>query len=234
MDTAVAEIQDSRPLPPRSVFLARVYLLLVFTLIVAAGGTWYGILVKQTADWYPLMGVIFIALSIGLAFVSQRPVLNYAALFTFSGFGGYMFSPAARYIAEAGQAQLLALSFLLTLMIFTVLSITVLFSKRDFEFLRTFTFAGLALLICAGVYGIFVPLDMNWTAFHLLGISGAVAYILYQTSEIVRRYPTDAHVAAVAALYLDVFKLFIHLLGMIRRDGHFNRASGQWDDERRG
>lgn len=234
MDTAVAEIEGSGPLPPRNVFLARVYLLLVFTLIVAAGGTWYGILVKQTADWYPLMGVIFIALSIGLAFVSRRPVLNYAALFTFSAFGGYMFSPAARHIAEAGQAQLLALSFLLTLMIFTVLSIYVLFSKRDFKFLETLAFAGIGLLICAAIYAVFVPLDMNWTAFHLCAILAAVTYILYQTSEIVRRYPTDAHVAAVAALYLDVFQLFIHLLGMIRRDGHFNRASGQWDDERRG
>ncbi len=234
MDTAVAEIEGSGPLPPRYVFLARVYLLLVFTLIVAAGGTWYGVLVMQTADWYPLMGVIFIALSIGLAFVSRRPVLNYVALFTFSGFGGYMFSPAARYIAEAGQAQLLALSFLLTLLVFSVLSVYVLFSRRDFKFLKTLAFAGIGLLVCAAIYAVFVPLDMNWTAFHLLGISGAVAYILYQTSEIVRRYPTDAHVAAVAALYLDVFKLFIHLLGMIRRDGHFNRASGQWDDERRG
>lgn len=234
MDTAVAEIEDSGPLPPRNVFLARVYLLLVFTLIVAAGGTWYGVLVKQTADWYPLMGVIFIALSIGLAFVSRWPVLNYVALFTFSGFGGYMFSPAARHIAEAGQAKLLALSFLLTLMTFTVLSIYVLFSKRDFKFLETLAFVGGCLFLCAVLYTIFVPLDMNWTAFHLFGIFVAVTYILYETSEIVRRYPTDAHVAAVAALYLDVFKLFINILGMIRRDGHFNRASGQWDDERRG
>lgn len=220
-------------MPPRNVFLAKVYLLLVFTLFAAAGGAWFGVLVEQTAENYLLMGVIFIALSIGLTTVSRRPVLNYIALFAFSVFGGYMFSPAARHIMDAGQGRLLVLSFLLTLMIFSVLSVYTLFSKRDFKFLKTLAFAGIGLLVCAAIYAVFVPMDMSWTAFHLLGISGAVAYILYQTSEIVRRYPTDAHVAAVAALYLDVFHLFINILGMIRRDGHFNRASGQWNDERK-
>jgi FtsH-binding integral membrane protein len=51
-------------------------------------------------------------------------------------------------------------------------------------------------------------------------ISGAVVFlfsgfILYDTSNILRRYSTDQHVSATLALYLDVLNLFVALLSIL-------------------
>jgi len=40
------------------------------------------------------------------------------------------------------------------------------------------------------------------------------AFILYDTSNILRDYPNDEYISAALTLYLDVFLLFQHLLAM--------------------
>ncbi|PJC70509.1 MAG: hypothetical protein CO017_04985, partial [Zetaproteobacteria bacterium CG_4_8_14_3_um_filter_59_5] len=47
------------------------------------------------------------------------------------------------------------------------------------------------------------------------------AFILYDTSSILRDYPNEEYIAAALTLYLDVFLLFQHilsLLGMLNDD----------------
>jgi len=40
------------------------------------------------------------------------------------------------------------------------------------------------------------------------------AFILYDTSNILRDYPNNEYIAAALTLYLDVFLLFQHVLAM--------------------
>jgi len=52
-----------------------------------------------------------------------------------------------------------------------------------------------------------------------LGISGMgvllfSAFILYDTSNILRDYPNNEYIAAAMTLYLDVFLLFQHVLAL--------------------
>lgn len=98
-----------------------------------------------------------------------------------------------------------------TLLIFGALTAVAWFSGKDFSFLR----AGLAIagmgafaLIAASCF-----FNMNlgiW--FSVAMIVFAAGYILYDTSNIMRRYPADKHVAASLALFASVALLFLYVL----------------------
>jgi len=42
-------------------------------------------------------------------------------------------------------------------------------------------------------------------------------FVLYDTSNIIRRYPTNEYVAGALSLYLDAFNIFLALLRILNR-----------------
>ncbi|MCB1592817.1 MAG: Bax inhibitor-1/YccA family protein [Alphaproteobacteria bacterium] len=212
----------------RGVFLAKVYVFFVYSLLMGALGTKYGMLAGATNDYYLLQGCVFLALYIGLAFVEKAPALGLAVLTAFSAYGGYMFAPAALQIEAMGQVHLLVLSFIYTVILFGCLSVYALTTKRDLSLLGSFAFAGLLLLFGAALAAIFLPLEMGWTAFHIFGLVFVSTYVLYDTSRFANRFGPDRYLGAVAALYLDIFNLFVHVLGLLKRDGTYYDTTGRW------
>ena len=93
---------------------------------------------------------------------------------------------------------------------------------KDFEFLGAGLFSCLWILIIGGIIqGLFLPNDqfLN-TAMAILGAMVASGYILYDTSDIIKRLDPDDFVYACMSLYLDIIMLFLRLLELFgkRRD----------------
>ncbi|WP_459557581.1 Bax inhibitor-1/YccA family protein [Lacunimicrobium album] len=100
----------------------------------------------------------------------------------------------------------------LTVITFGALTAVVMMTGADFGFLRTFLFVAgmvaLGTILAGSIFGGFVPGTWFIGAMMLL-MSG---YILFNTSEILHRYPTDAYVGASLALFSSIATLFWYIL----------------------
>ena len=104
----------------------------------------------------------------------------------------------------------------MTVAIFGGLTAYVFITKRDFSFLRGLLFTGLIMVLVGGLLNIFIigssAMGFAIAAMALLLFSG---YVLYDTSNIIRRYPTNEYVAGALSLYLDAFNIFLALLRLL-------------------
>ncbi len=122
-------------------------------------------------------------------------------------------------IAEMTSPGAIESAGVVTAVVFGGLTVTVFITKADFSFLRMF----LVVLSCCAFGLILVSLIFgyalgNW--FSIAMIVLASGYILYETSNIQRRYRTDQSVAAAVALFASVGLLFYYVLRlfMMSRD----------------
>jgi FtsH-binding integral membrane protein len=174
--------------------------------------------------------------------VVQNPILLIGTLVLFiaSGFiARYMArseaSPAMQYLGLAFYVVVQALIFvpimvfclsqpqfrdvptqagILTLVVFGGLSAVVLISKKDFSFLGqilwVLSFVALGLIIVS----FFTPMNLGvWFSAAIIAL--ACGYILYDTSNVLHHYPTNAHVAASLELFADVALLFYYILRLM-------------------
>jgi FtsH-binding integral membrane protein len=110
-----------------------------------------------------------------------------------------------RVIPEAG---------LYTLLVFTGLTGTVFFTRRDFSWMRGLlmvgAFAGLGVIVASILFGFTLG-----SVFTVLMVVLAAGYILYYTSNVLHHYPVGSHVAASLALFSAVALLFWYLLRLL-------------------
>ncbi|MCA9542629.1 MAG: Bax inhibitor-1 family protein, partial [Myxococcales bacterium] len=95
--------------------------------------------------------------------------------------------------------------------IFAALTGFVMFTKRDFSWMRGVLFIGslVALGLIAGsmIFGFGLGI-----IFTVAMIALAACYILYYTSNVLHHYRTDQHVAAALALFSAVALLFWYII----------------------
>ena len=100
---------------------------------------------------------------------------------------------------------------LVTLFIFAGLTSAVFITKKDFSFLRSFLviggFIAMGIIVCGILFGFNLG---TWFA-GAMAIFASVA-ILYSTSNVMKHYRTDQHVAAALSLFSSVALLFWYIL----------------------
>lgn len=100
---------------------------------------------------------------------------------------------------------------LLTLTLFAGLTGTVFITRKDFSFLRGILMVGgfgaMGVILIAILFGFRLG-----TFFSLAMVGLAGGYILYYTSNVMRRYRTDQHVSAALALFAAVALMFYYIL----------------------
>jgi hypothetical protein len=100
---------------------------------------------------------------------------------------------------------------LLTLTLFAGLTGTVFITRKDFSFMRGIlsvaSFIALGLIVASILFGFSLGLLFSVA---MVGLAGG--YILYYTSNIMRYYRTDQHVAASLALFAAVALMFWYIL----------------------
>ena len=199
-------------------FIRKVYALFFAATLFAIGGVLLGLSFEplQTfAREHPWI-MLFAMLGgvMGAQAVRHVRGLNLLALFAFTTFTGVVISPLIAIIRQVNPGSILAAG-LLTVGIFGGLTAYVFVSKRDFSFMRGMLMTGLIVVILAGVVNIFLgasALGFAVAAATLLLFSG---FVLYDTSNIIRRYPTNEYVAGALDLYLDAFNIFLALLRIL-------------------
>jgi len=195
-------------------FLGKTYGLLALCIAAGALGAYasMGLAFPHEHPWmmlFIMIGAIFLVQG-----VRHVPGINFAALLGFGAVTGVAISPLVGIVA-AKSGMLVAQAFMTTAVGFVGLTAYTFMSRRDFSFLRGFVWTGLIALIVLGLSNVFI-FESSAMALATSGIGVLLfsAFILYDTSNILRNYPNNESVAAALTLYLDVFLLFEHLLAM--------------------
>ena len=200
-------------------FVRKVYALFFVATLFAIGGVALGFMFPPLmaavagSFWIPLLilfGGVFAAQA-----VRHVPGVNLLALFGFTTLTGVVISPLMAYVAATNPASILQAG-VLTVGIFGGLTAYVFVTKRDFSFMRGMLVTGLIVMILAGLLNIFLvgssAFGFAIAAASLLLFSG---FVLYDTSNIIRRYPTNEYVAGALSLYLDAFNIFLALIRIL-------------------
>lgn len=142
---------------------------------------------------------------------------QYAGLSLYVVLESVIFAPFLYYAtlleAQTGNEILLPAA-VITLVLFTGLTVIVFLTGKDFSFLRSFLFFG-GLLAMAVIFG-GILFGFNLGLFFTVAMIGlACGYILYDTSNVMLHYRQDQHVAAALALFAAVALLFWYVLRLV-------------------
>jgi FtsH-binding integral membrane protein len=202
----------------RMSFIRKVYALFFVATLFAVGGVGLGLSfppLRVFAFQHPLvMFFVMIGGVMGAQAVRHVRGVNLLALFGFTTLTGVVISPLIAVLAIYNPGSILSAG-VLTVGIFGGLTAYVFISKRDFSFMRGMVTVGLIVVILAGLVNLFVgsgALGFAIAAAALLLFSG---FVLYDTSNIIRRYPVNEYVAGALSLYLDAFNIFLALLRIL-------------------
>jgi FtsH-binding integral membrane protein len=171
---------------------------------VSLSGSWLIVViafvgVSWLANWWAMSGA--------------SPALQYAGLGIFIVAESIIFLPLI-YMAVAyndGSNSILISAASVTATMCAVATIFVFVTKTDFAFLRW----ALVLGSIGALIMIVLGLIMGWSMgawFSGLMILLGMAYLLYETSNVLHRYKTDQYVAASLALFASVMLIFFYVL----------------------
>ncbi len=192
--------------------LRNTYFLLSLTLIFSSACAWF-----STVSNAPQLNIfITLILMYGLMFLTMRlknSIWGIPCIFLFTGFMGYLLGPMLNYYLHnyINGGELIMTAVGTTGVVFLALSGYVLTTKKNFNFLSGFIFAGCITGIVLMVASIWIH-----TTGLQLAISGvfsllSCAMILYHTSAIVNGGERN-YIMATVSLYIALFNLFTSLL----------------------
>ncbi len=101
-----------------------------------------------------------------------------------------------------------------TATIFGMMATIATISKRDFSGWGKWLFAGLLVVIVAGIAYIFLQLPALHLVISVIAIAIFSAYILYDVQQIINGGETS-YISAMLSIYLDVYNIFVNLLSIL-------------------
>jgi FtsH-binding integral membrane protein len=223
----------------RLAFLRKVYALFGGAMIVWAGTALAVISNEALLQWamnlfggFLPMLLVFLGSFFILRVTAASFPLNILGLGLFGVLEGFLSAPLIFYALASGATEatttaeilasgsgLLAQAFGLTAIVFGGLSAYAITTKRDFSFLRGalwigfFLLLGIGLLSMLGIGEGFV-MGWGWSAAWVLLMSG---FVLFDTQNIMRRFPANMAASAAAILLIDFVILFKHILLLLSR-----------------
>lgn len=207
-------IQLTQVADARISFLGKTYGLLALCIAAGSAGAWLSVGMAFPHEHPFIMLLIMMGGIFAVQAVRHTPGINLAALVAFGGITGMAVAPLVGIVA-AKSPMLVTQAFLTTAIAFVSLTAYTFISRRDFSFLKGFVWTGLVAMIVLGLSNYFI-FESPVVTLSLSGIGVLLfsAFILYDTSNILRDYPNDEYIAAALTLYLDVFMLFENLLSL--------------------
>ena len=161
--------------------------------------------------------MLFIGSSMGAQYVAHRAkstTAQYAALGAYVFIFAIIIAPAI-YIAEAMQPGVVDSAAGVTILGAVGLIATAMITRKDFSFLRGIVTWGMMLALVAILASMFLGFQFGqWFSLAMIGLLGAS--VLFQTSQIMRTYPTDKYVAASLELFGSIALLFLWILRFMR------------------
>jgi FtsH-binding integral membrane protein len=218
-------VAESMP-AERAAFIRRTYAHLAGSVLVLMGLTAVLLNAVPHDDLIRLMfgspwnWLIVMGLFMGAGFVARiwaqsrtSPALQYAGLGLYILAWAIMFTPLI-IVATLVDPNIIPQAGIMTGVVFVGLTLAVFVTRKDFSFLGPVlcvaTMIALGVIVCAVIFGFNLGLFFSFAMVAL--ISG---YILYDTSNVMRHYATDQHVAAALELLADVALLFWYIVNIM-------------------
>lgn len=175
-----------------------------------------GLMLSGRYSWLIVLGA-FMAVSTLADYWARNATsmaMQYAGLTLYVVAQAVIFVPLLYFAIATGNGNLIPAAALLTGVMFVGLTAIVLFTRKDFSFMRTaLMFGGFAAMGLIAV-SIFVGFDLG-VLFMGAMIALACGYILYDTSNVLHHYRVDQYVAAALALFAAVALLFWYVLQLL-------------------
>ncbi len=166
--------------------------------------------------WLMILGAFILAgwLARGLAASTASVQMQYLGLGLYVLAEAVIFVPILYLAVFYSSPQVLPNAALLTGLLFVGLTIVAFTTRTDFSFLRGILTVGGLLALGAIVGGVLFGFGLGlFFSIAMVGLAGAA--ILYDTSNILRHYPTDRHVAASLELFASVALMFWYVLRIL-------------------
>ncbi len=135
---------------------------------------------------------------------------QYAALAVYVIGQALIFVPLL-YMADKYAPGAIASAAIITFIAFTILTLVVFITRKDFSFLRSILIWGGILALVAIVAGVIFGFQLG-TFFSVAMVGLAGAAILYDTSNVLHHYPEDRYVAASLELFASVALMLWYVL----------------------
>jgi modulator of FtsH protease len=207
--------------------LRNTYWLLALSMVPTVLGAWIG--VKTGFSFFaanPAIGfVVFLVAAFGFFYAIEKTknsVWGVALLLAFTFFMGLMLSRLiGMVLGFSNGANLIALAFGGTAVVFATMATLATTIKRDLAPLGKFLFVGVIMLLIAAFANIFLQIPALTIVISLVAIGIFSAFMLYDINRIVTGGETN-YVTATLAIYLDVYNVFTNLLVLLGITGGSN------------
>lgn len=165
-------------------------------------------------SWLLLLGGFMLITNYaeGLALKSEDKNVHYIALIIYAIAEAFIFIPLLfMAFTMIDGVEVLQKAAVMTISLFIGLSAVVIFTKKDFSFLRSALTIGFVLALGLIVAGTIFGFDLGlW--FSVAMVALAAGSILYSTSNMVHKYHEDQYVAAALGLFASLMLLFWYIL----------------------
>lgn len=184
----------------------------------AAQGMYEWLVRSGGASWLLIMGGVMVMQWFASKSVANldNPAAQYGGLFGMAAAQALIFAPFLYQVFNVKGGGTVASAAVVTGVGFVILSVVAFITRRDLSFIRPIVMwgfgAALLLIIGGTIFGFELGLVFS---VGMVALSGGA--ILYQTQDIVRRYPTWAHIAASVALFSSLMTMFWYILRIFSR-----------------
>jgi FtsH-binding integral membrane protein len=163
-------------------------------------------------SWLLVLGgfVVISWMARSVAYRNTSMFAQYAALAGYVVAEALIFVPLL-YVADKFAPGAIASAALVTFLAFVGLSLVAFITRKDFSFLRGMLFWGGVIAMVLIVGGVIFGFQLG-TFFSVAMVGLAGAAILYDTSNVLHRYPEDRHVAAALDLFASVALMLWYVL----------------------
>ncbi len=170
--------------------------------------------------WLALLGGVMIIQNFAAkaALNLTDPGAQYMGLFG-SAFGqALIFAPFLSFVFATDGAGPVVEAAIVTGVGFAFLTAIGLFTRKDLSFLRPLVMWGFGLALVAIIGATILNFQLGvWFSLAMIAVSGAS--ILFQTQNVVKRYPIGSHVAAAIGVFSSLMTMFWYVLRLfISRD----------------
>ena len=167
--------------------------------------------------WLLMLGGVMVVqwFSANAAADLANPPRQYLGLFGSAAAQALIFAPFLSFVfGREGGGATVAQAAIITGIGFAILTAIGLFTRKDLSFLRPIVMWGFGLALLAIIGGVIFGFGLGtWFSVAMIGLSGAS--ILFQTQNVVKRYPIGSHVAASIALFTSLMTMFWYVLRLL-------------------
>ncbi len=168
-----------------------------------------------SVNWLWIIGAFMIVgwLATHFAQSASSPTAQYMGLGAYVVAQALIFIPLL-YIAQSVAPGVIQSAAVVTLLGFSGLTAIAFYTRKDFSFLGSVLRWGFVVALVLIVAGALFGFELG-TFFSVAMIGMAGAAVLYDTSNVLHRYPTNQHVAASLALFASVALMFWYVLRLM-------------------